>query len=229
MQAGRLTAQQAEAFTKKSVADKIPFIDVLIRDGAIDSRALAQFCSETFGYPLLDFTAFNIALLPEKIIDSKLMQSQRVVALGRRGNRLAVGISDPTNTQALEQIKFQTELGVEPVIIEHNALLQLIEKLGQSAEQNLKELIGDDLETIDFIEEDTAAAADPAGTTDVDDAPIVRFLQKILIDAINMGASDLHFEPFEKYYRSVSGSTASCARLRSRRWRSRKSWLPASR
>ena len=200
MQAGRLTAQQAEAMARKAAADKAPFIDVLLQEGVIGSQALAQFCSETFGYPLLDFAAFNTALLPEKIIDAKLMQSQRVVALGRRGNRLAVGISDPTNAQALEQIKFQTELGVEPVIIEHQALLQLIEKLAQSTEQSLKDLVGDDLENIDFIEEDTVAAADPAAGTDVDDAPIVRFLQKILVDAISMGASDLHFEPFEKYY-----------------------------
>ncbi|MDB5838712.1 MAG: pilB [Herminiimonas sp.] len=199
MQAGRLTAQQAEAFTKKSVSEKIPFIDVLIQEGAINSHALAVFCSETFGYPMIDFSAFNLTSLPEKVIDAKLMSSQRVVALSRRGNKLSVAISDPTNTQALEQIKFQTELGVEPVIVDHRSLLALLEKLGQSTEQNLKDMIGDDLDTIDFVEDDAPASGDGA-TTDVDDAPIVRFLQKILIDAINLGASDLHFEPFEKYY-----------------------------
>jgi len=201
VQAGRLAAPQADIITKKAAADKTPFIDALLQSGTIDTRSLAGFCSETFGYPILDFSAFNPQLLPDKVIDTKLMQSQRVVALSKRGNKVSVAISDPTNTQALEQIKFQTELSVEPVIVEHNQLMQLIEKLGQSAEQNLNELIGDDLENIDFVEEDLGSTVDPGATTDIDDAPVVKFLQKILMDAINMGASDLHFEPFEKFYR----------------------------
>jgi type IV pilus assembly protein PilB len=201
LQAGRLSAQQADALNKKAIAEKAPFIDVLLQSGSIDSRSLAIFCSETFGYPMLDFSVFNVHTLPEKVIDAKLMQSQRVVALSKRGNKVSVAISDPTNIQALDQIKFQTELTVEPIIVEHNNLLQLIEKLGQSAEQNLTELIGDDLENIDFVEDDLAAPTEQGGTTDIDDAPVVKFLQKILIDAINLGASDLHFEPFEKFYR----------------------------
>ena len=199
LQAGRLSAQQVEALSKLANTEKIPFIDVLLQAGQIEARALAAFCSETFGYPLLDLSAISQQALPEKVIDPKLMMSQRVVALAKRGNKIAVAISDPTNTQALDQIKFQTELAVEPVIVEHPALIKLVEKLGQSAEQNLNELIGDDLE-INFSDEDTAAPTDSA-TTDIDDAPVVKFLQKILMDAINLGASDLHFEPFEKFYR----------------------------
>jgi type IV pilus assembly protein PilB len=202
LQAGRISVQDAEALNKKAVADKSAFIDVLLQSGLIDARALALYCSETFGYPLLDFAAFNLQNLPEKVIDHKLMQSQRAIALAKRGNKLSVGISDPTNTQALEQIKFQTEMNVEPVILEHPALIQLIERLSQSAEQNLKELIGDDLDGIEFGGDDIPTpAADVPGSGEIDDAPVVRFLQKILTDAINMGASDLHFEPFEKFYR----------------------------
>jgi type IV pilus assembly protein PilB len=201
VQAGRLTAQQVDALNKKSVAAKAPFIDVLLEDGSIDSRALAVFCSETYGYPMLDFSVFNLQTLPDKVIDAKLMQSQRVVVLAKRGNKVSVAISDPTNTQALDQIKFKTELTVEPVIVDHTHLMQLIEKLGQSAEQNLNEFIGDDLDNIDFVEDDLAAPAEAGATTDIDDAPVVKFLQKMLIDAINLGASDLHFEPFEKMYR----------------------------
>ena len=202
LHAGRLTAMQAESSSRKAASEKISLIDALLQDKAIDSRSLAIFCADTFGYPLLDFSAFNLASLPEKAIDQKLMQSQRVLPLAKRGNRLSVALSDPTNTQALEQIKFQTEMTVEPVIVDHLQLLQAIEKLGQSAEQNLNELIGDELDNIDFVDDDTAAANAAAEglSTDIDDAPVVRFLQKILIDAINMGASDLHFEPFEKYY-----------------------------
>jgi len=199
LQAGRLSAQQVDTLNKQATNEKSPFIDVLLQSGSIDARALATFCSETFGYPILDFSALNTNTLPEKIIDPKLMQTQRVIALAKRGNKVSVAISDPTNTQALDQIKFQTELTVEPVIVEHPFLLKLVEKLGQSAEQNLKQLIGDDLD-IDFAEDEAAVPLD-AGATDIDDAPVVKFLQKILIDAINLGASDLHFEPFEKFYR----------------------------
>jgi type IV pilus assembly protein PilB len=201
LQAGHLTAQQAETINKQSIATKTPFIDNLLQSGSIDARALAIFCSETFGYPMIDFAAFNMATRPDNIIDAKLMAAQRVVALAKRGNKVSVAISDPTNTQALDQIKFQTELTVEPVIVEHTSLLQLVEKLGQSAEQNLNELIGDDLE-IDLSDVEATAGASPeAAAADIDDAPVVKFLQKILIDAINLGASDLHFEPFEKFYR----------------------------
>jgi type IV pilus assembly protein PilB len=200
LQAGRLSAQQVEVLSKQATAEKMPFIDVLLQSGSTEPRALATFCSETFGYPLLDLAAVNAQALPEKVIDAKLMQSQRVIVLAKRGNKVAVAISDPTNTQVLDQIKFQTELTVEPVIVEHPLLLKLIEKFGQSAEQNLKELIGDDLE-INFSDDDIAAPADGGGAADIDDAPVVKFLQKILMDAINLGASDLHFEPFEKFYR----------------------------
>jgi len=201
VQAGRLSAQQAEALHKQSLAEKMPFIDVLLGSASIDARSLAAFCSETFGYPIVDISAFNQSFLPENVIDAKLMQKERVIALAKRGNKISVAISDPTNTHSLDQIKFQTELSVEPVIVEHPVLVQLIEKLSQSAEQHLDELIGDDSD-IDFGDEDMPAAAQAeAASADIDDAPVVRFLQKILLDAINMGASDLHFEPFEKFYR----------------------------
>ncbi len=202
VQAGRLSAQQAEAIHKQSTAEKTPFIDVLLASASIDARSLATFCSETFGYPIVDFSAYNLSYLPENIIDAKLMQKERVIALAKRGNKVSVAISDPTNTHTLDQIKFQTELTVEPVIVEHTVLLQLIEKFGQSAEQHLDELIGDDSD-IDFGDEEMTAQpqSDAVAAADVDDAPVVRFLQKILLDAINMGASDLHFEPFEKFYR----------------------------
>ena len=199
VQAGRLSAQQAETLNKQAHTEKTAFIDVLLDSNSMNARALATFCSETFGYPFLDFSVFNPSYLAEGVLDPKLMQKHRAVALSKRGNKVAVAISDPTNTQTLDQIKFQTELTVEPVIVEHPVLLQLIDKFNQSAEQNLNELIGDDLD-VDLSGEDVAAPTDSAAA-DIDDAPVVKFLQKILVDAINMGASDLHFEPFEKFYR----------------------------
>ncbi|WP_188381470.1 type IV-A pilus assembly ATPase PilB [Oxalicibacterium faecigallinarum] len=200
LQAGKLSQQQADGLIQQAKAEKIPFIDTLLQSAVIDSGDMAVFCSETFGYPLLDLNAFNAAVIPDKAIDLKLMQSQRVIALAKRGNKVSVALSDPTNSAALDQIKFQTQLTVEPVIVDHAALLKLIEKLSQSAEQNLNELIGEDLDNIDFVDDDNTAPIDTT-TIDIDDAPIVKFLQKILVDAINQGASDLHFEPFEKFYR----------------------------
>ena len=200
LQSGRLTAAQVDTLTKQSAADKLPFIDTLIASKAIDSRSLAAFCSETFGYPLLDFSVFNMALRPDGVIDNRLMQSQRVIAVAKRGNKVSVAISDPTNNAVLDQIKFQTELTVEPVIVEHTGLLKLIEQFSQSAEQTLTDLSAGDGLDVDFASEEAAAQID-APAADIDDAPVVKFLQKMLIDAINLGASDLHFEPFEKFYR----------------------------
>jgi type IV pilus assembly protein PilB len=200
VQAGRLSMPQADALQKKAAADKTPFIDTLLAGGSIDARSLASFCAETFGYPLMDMQSFNLQSLPPKAIDDKLMQAQRVIALAKRGNKMSVAISDPTNTQALDQIKFQTESSVEPVIVPHDALLALLVNIGKSAEQTIADMVGDE-QDIEFADEEpaTVALADPAN--DIEDAPIVKFLNKILMDAINLGASDIHFEPFEKFYR----------------------------
>ena len=199
LQAGRISALQADTLTKQAAVDKVQFIDTLLNSGTIDARSLAAFCSETFGYPMLDVTLFNMSFRPEGLIDNKLMQTQRVIALAKRGNKVSVAISDPTNLAALDQIKFQTELTVEPVIVEHQGLLKLIELFSQTAEQSLTDLTGDAMD-IDFASEELASSPD-AVAADIDDAPVVKFLQKMLIDAINLGASDLHFEPFEKFYR----------------------------
>ena len=201
VQAGRLTPAQADALQKKAAAERTPFIDALVVGGTIDAAALAVFCAETFGYPLLDLGSFSLEALPAGAIDARLMAAQRVVALAKRGNRLSVAISDPTNSQALDQIKFQSEAAVEPVIVAHDALLNLLAHLAKGAEQSLAELAGEEGE-IEFAEEEAAAAAaQPEPTTEVEDAPIVRFLNKILMDAVNLGASDIHFEPYEKHYR----------------------------
>ncbi len=199
MQSGRLTMPQADALQKKAVADKITFIDALLAGGSIDARSLAVFCAETFGYPLLDLSTFSLESLPPGALDAKLMQSQRVIALAKRGNKLSVAISDPTNTQALDQIKFQSEASVEPVIVPHDTLVAWLGTLSKSAEQAITEMVGDE-DGMDFAEDAVQTVAAPADN-DVEDAPIVKFLNKILMDAINLGASDIHFEPFEKFYR----------------------------
>ena len=199
VQANRLSAVQADMLHKKAAQEKIAFIDALLASGAIEARTLAAFCAETFGYPLLDLSTFSVGVLPASAIDAKLMQAQRVIALAKRGNKLSVALSDPTNSQALDQIKFQSEATVEPVIVPHDALLALLAAIAKGAEQDLSDLAGEEA-AIEFADDDKEAPPLEAAN-DVEDAPIVRFLNKILIDAVTMGASDIHFEPFEKFYR----------------------------
>ena len=174
MQAGRLTPPQADALNKKAVTEKSTFIDVLLASGTINARDLAVFCAETFSYPLLDVSAVNTEFLPPKAIDVRLMATQRVIPLAKRGNKMSVALSDPTNTQALDQIKFQAESSVEPVIVQHDVLLKLLETLTKSSEQSIADLAGDEGD-IQFAEEEdapqTQAQADAA--TEVEDAPIV--------------------------------------------------------
>jgi type IV pilus assembly protein PilB len=201
VQAGRLSLPQADGLQKKAAADKTAFIDTLLGAGLIDARGLAVFCAETFGYPLLDLSTFSTEALPTNAIDVRLMQTQRVVALAKRGNKLSVALSDPTNSQALDQIKFQSEASVEPVIVAHDSLLALLAGMAKNAEQSINELVGDESE-IEFTEDEPQTSqADAAAASEVEDAPIVRFLNKVLMDAITLGASDIHFEPYEKQYR----------------------------
>jgi type IV pilus assembly protein PilB len=199
-QANLLSSAQVETIQKKAQAERSLFIDSLLQSGAINSRDLASFCSSTFGYPQLDLSSFNEAMLPEKVVDIKLMHTKRIVALSKKGNKLSLGVSDPTDIDALDQIKFQTGLGVDIVIVQHDVLLKLIEKLSRTSEQTITDLTGDDFD-IEFKDDDLSSGVAETQATEIDDAPIVKFLQKMLIDAINMGASDLHFEPFEKFYR----------------------------
>jgi len=204
MQGNLLTAAQTDTILKKTQTDKTRFIDGLLQSNIISSRELATFCSETFGYPLLDLSVINESLIPDKLVDPKLMQTQRLVPIAKKGNKLALAVSDPTNNSAFDQVKFQTSLGIELIMVQHDALLKMLEKISKTSEQSLNDLSGDEFD-LDFKEDDlgqtAAAAAADAQANEVDDAPIVKFLQKMLVDAINMGASDLHFEPFEKFYR----------------------------
>ena len=203
VQQGRLRPDRAEALARKATQSNTLFIDELVGIGetiGLSATAIARFAAETFGHPLFDLSAIDGEQLPKDTIDKKLVASLRVLALRKRGNRLAVGVSDPTNYQALDQIKFQTQLAVDIVVVEHDKLVRLIESTTQSASQSLERLIDDDVSFEDLLAE-SPEQAEETSSADVDDAPVVRFLQKLLLDAISDGASDLHFEPYEKFYR----------------------------
>ena len=197
VQNGKLAARDAEQVTDQAKSAKVTFLEQLIASKKMSGREVATFAAETFGYPLFDLGAMDEGQIPATAIDRKIIQNFRVIPLAKRGNRISVATADPTNPQAVEQIKFSTQLAVDFVVVDEERLAPLIAKLGESANDTLMKLSDEDI-NLEFTDEETAAAAseDPQAV-DVDDAPVVKFLQKILIDAINDGASDLHFEPFE--------------------------------
>jgi type IV pilus assembly protein PilB len=204
VQQGRLRPDRAETLARKAAASNTQFVDELtaVADQiGMSAAQIAKFAADTFGHPLLDLSAFDADQLPKDIIDRKLVASLRVLALRKRGNRLAVAVSDPTNFQALDQVKFQTQLALDVVVVEHDKLVKLIEASSQSVAQSLDAIVGDDVDFEDLIQESPEQTKDEAASIEVDDAPVVRFLQKLLLDAITEGASDLHFEPYEKFYR----------------------------
>jgi len=205
VQQGKLRPDRAENFARKAAQANTQFIDELISSAdvtGLSAVGVAKFAAETFGHPLLDLAAVDIDQLPKDIIDKKLVGSLRALALRKRGNRLAIAVSDPTNFQALDQIKFQTQLAIDVVVVEHDKLMKLVEALSQSVQQSLDAIAGtDDVNFDELMSESPDAAVDDASAAEVDDAPVVRFLQKLLLDAIGEGASDLHFEPYEKFYR----------------------------
>jgi type IV pilus assembly protein PilB len=178
-------------------ADRRPFVDELIATNTITPLKLARFLSETFGMPLMDLRALDASTLPTDLFDRKLLAETRIVPLLKRGNRLSVLLSDPTDHAALERVKFQQQATIDAIVVEHDKLRKLLEKLGQSAADQLSDMAGAALE-IDVGEALPTLAED---NSEVDDAPVVRFLQKVLMDAIQTGASDIHFEPYEKFYR----------------------------
>jgi len=196
-----LSLEKAVEIQKKTDPAKEKFIDVLVSSGGLSALSLARFAAETFGLPLMDLAALDAQSIPPELIDRKLATESRIIPLVKRGNRLTVALSDPTDLQAIDRVKFQAQASVDPVIVEHDKLLKAIERLGQSASDKMSELVSDSLDSeLAMVQSESAAPADDGGG-EIDDAPIVKFLQKILLDAINGGASDIHFEPYEKHYR----------------------------
>ena len=200
VQAGRIKEPEAEVLLSQATATRTTFIEQLVSSKKAKSIEIARFASETFGYPLLDFAAFDDSHILKTAIDRKLIAAHRVIPLHKRGNRLAVAIADPTNLRALDEIRFQTGMAVDPVVVDEAQLAPLVTSLSESAEETLKSLAGEDI-NLEFTDEESSEKNDEAASVEVDDAPVVRFIQKMLLDAINEGASDIHFEPYEKSYR----------------------------
>jgi type IV pilus assembly protein PilB len=198
--AGKLTAKAAEELTKSARERKASFVTTVVGAGAIKPDDLAHTLSMALALPVLDLNAVDLQKLPRNLVDPKIANQYQLMVLGKRGNRLFIGAADPTDQEAVERIKFATQLTPEWVIVEYDKLMRQLEGQGATASEVLETLTSGDFD-FDVTEEDVSAPEAAEVTTDVEDAPVVRFLQKMLIDAINMRASDLHFEPYEYNYR----------------------------
>jgi type IV pilus assembly protein PilB len=194
------TMMEAMAQAKEK---RISIVTQLVNSGAANAREIAIAASHEFGVPLLDLEAAAIDLDTVKLVSDKLLNKHRVLPLMRRGKRLFLAVADPTNLHAIDEIKFATGLGIEAIVVEDNKLQQAVNKAMEQVDAAMPNLVEEDfdLENLDVMAGEDDLAADAVTRDDVEDAPIVRFVNKILLDAIKKGASDVHFEPYEKTFR----------------------------
>lgn len=190
------TAAQAQAHSQNN---RTSIVTHLVTSHNANAKAIAFSAAQEFGMPVLDISAFETSSLPEKLVDEKLIRKHHALPLYVRGNRLFIAISDPTNIQAQDEIKFHTGLSVDAVLVEDDKLSSSIDKYLESQDSTMGDLDDADLEGIDVDSGDDQD--EDVTTNDADDAPIVKYVNKMLLDAIKGGASDLHFEPYEKTYR----------------------------
>ena len=199
---GKLPLAKAEALYASSVKSKNSFIGELTGSGAVSALDVASIISTVYSVPLIDLGAIDATRLPANLLDRKLAIGNKIIALAKRGNRIVVATADPTDHSVAEQIKFSTQLSVDWVVAEHDKVVKLLESLAKQGGESLDTLVSD-VNLNEFEIDDGIGIAENKNNdeADVEDAPIVKFLQKMLIDAFNMRASDLHFEPYEHNYR----------------------------
>ena len=201
IQDGILSDKSALQALDEIKASNTNLVTHLVTKGLADPREIAIASSQEFGVPLLDLDAVHPDLDVIRLVSNKLLQKHRVLPLAKRGKRLFVAVSDPTNTHALDEIKFQTSMSVEPIVVEENKLQKLVGEALEQVESQISNLstADVDLDGLDINSDDETVES--GGRDDIDEAPIVRFVNKMLLDAIKKGASDIHFEPYEKIYR----------------------------
>jgi type IV pilus assembly protein PilB len=183
---------------------KVSVVTHLVSSGAANARDIAVAASNEFGVPLFDLDAVNLDPETVRLVSDKLLAKHRVLPLFRRGKRLFLAVADPTNLHAIDEVKFQTSLGIEAIVVEDDKLQKAIDKAIEQADSQMTALSdeeGIDLESLEVSGGDGESADDKVTRDDVEDAPIVRFVNKVMLDAIRRGASDIHFEPYEKIYR----------------------------
>jgi type IV pilus assembly protein PilB len=197
---GLLTEADAEKAFEQATKKRVPFVTHLVEQKLVGARDIATASAHEFGVPLVDISAVDIDPDVIKQVDEKLVRTHRALPLYKRGSRLFVAVSDPTNLAALDEIKFHVGMNTEAILAEEDKLTRIIDKALESADTGMSDLSDVDLEGLEISSEEEDAGAD-VSSSDADDTPVVRFVNKVLLDAINRGASDIHFEPYEKFYR----------------------------
>jgi type IV pilus assembly protein PilB len=198
--AGKLGQKSAEEIYRKAQHSRTSFIAELTGSGVVSAADLAHTLSSAFAAPLIDLDAIDVQRLPKGLLDAKICHDYRVVVLSKRNNRLIVATADPSDQQASEKIKFATQLSVDWVIAEYDKLLKLVAANATTAAETIDNIIGSEFE-FDEISAEASSDSAIAAASEVEDAPVVKFLHKMLLDAFSMRASDLHFEPYEHNYR----------------------------
>lgn len=195
-----LEESAARNASKEAAKIRVPFVTHLVENKLVSAKDIANSASEEFGTPLLDLSALDPESVPKNMVDEKLIRANHAIPIFHRGNRLFVAVSDPTNRKGLEDIGFQTGIATEEVLVEENKLTAFIEAFLEAEEGGgLGDLDDEDVDlSLEMVDEE--GDEEDAGNA-TDDTPVVRFINKMLLDAIRAGSSDLHFEPFEKSYR----------------------------
>ncbi|MFI3185517.1 MAG: type IV-A pilus assembly ATPase PilB [Methylococcaceae bacterium] len=197
---GLLTESDAQTYSSEAQKNKIPLIRYLVTNKLVDSKALAYQASVEFGVPFFDLDAIDHRRLPIHLVGEKFIRKSHVLPLFSRGKTLFVALSDPSNFHALDDIKFRSSLTPEAILVEEDKLSKAIEVALEAADTSMTDMLDEDLDNLDITggEEDTTKAD---VSSDIDDAPIVRYVNKILLDSIKQGVSDIHMEPYEKVFR----------------------------
>jgi type IV pilus assembly protein PilB len=195
-----LSEDEAAKAHTQALSDKVPFVRYLVANNILDSRRIALSAAQEFGVPLLDLDAVDLEVAATKLVEQKLIRQHHAFPLFQRGNRIFLAVSDPTNHQGLDEIRFNTGMATEAVLVEEDKLAIVIDKMQEAEEAtDMSGITDTDLDNLDIAGDDEGKKDD--SELNVDDAPIVRYVNKLLVDAINAGASDLHFEPYEKKFR----------------------------
>lgn len=200
IQQGVLTEADAKTHADDSEKKKTPLISYLVSNNILSGKVIASLASVEFGVPFFDLDAIDIQSLPTSLVSEKLIRQHHALPLFKRGNRLFVAVSDPTNFLALDEIKFHTRLNTETILVEEDKLSKTLEVALDAADSSMSDLLDEDLDNLDISGGDEAPT-DNESESDIDDAPIVRFVNKILLDSIKKGVSDIHLEPYEKTFR----------------------------
>lgn len=202
IRAGIIQDHQSAQLQDKARSEKKTLVTYLIDNDIISSSQLAELCEQEYGIPLLDLDAFELAEIPQKYLNTKLIEKHHALPIYTQGNTLFIAVSDPTNVTALEDFGFTFSLHTEALLVDERKLQNAIQRVIDPTEDNFSKSMSDDsIGEIEASDMDDARLQETAETNSDDDAPIVKYINKVLLDAVRKGASDLHFEPYEKKYR----------------------------